>query len=149
MSNYTEEEKAAILAEARELIADRHEVERDLAQRLMAQPVEKMSDRWRREALEQEEAKAAREREPSLPDAIIARINRQTAEMIAAERVYLLETFLPEVLAQLRKMTSDEIKQTIERVAAAMRLDIDALKHEQTKRKSRRASNIVDLPIRF
>jgi hypothetical protein len=106
---------------------------------------EKLSDRWRREATERE-AQAAREREQALPDAIIARLQRQTAEMIAAERSYMLDHFLPEVLAQLRALTSEEIKHSIERMAAGMRLEIAALQHEVTKRKRICADNVVELP---
>jgi hypothetical protein len=138
MSNYTDEEARAIFDQARAT----------LARPLPAwQPrSETNAERWRREASERE-AQAAREREHASSDAVMARLQRYTADAIAAERSYMLEEFLPEVLAQLREMTSDEIKASIERMAAGMKLEIEALRHETTKHKRmRRAANVIDLP---
>jgi len=83
--------------------------------------------------------------DPPLPDAIVQRLADYSAALVAEERAHTM-ALLPELIAQLRAAITDEIQAEVEKATAMMRLEVDALKHEATKRAPRkRASNVTEL----
>jgi DNA polymerase III delta prime subunit len=112
-------------------------------------PTESRADRWRREATEQEAEQERKRMLDRASDSELARLlaaaetdwQSRINDAVAAERSYW-EQLLPELIALLRAEITAEI--------ASVRLDVDALRHDQTKRRRARSNNnnVTELTMR-
>jgi hypothetical protein len=136
-----------ILAECRETLARSRTIPKP-SDLLYSPPVESRMDRDRREITERDERWARQRARDRISDSELARLlasaetdwQARIDAAVAAERSYW-EELLPELIAQLRQNITAEI--------ASVRLDVDAMKHEQTKRRRARSNNnITELVVR-
>ena len=159
MSNFTDEEKAAILRRAREIPAQPPASERtgDVGASELPTPsdylppFEDRTARWQREGDERmaRQEQARRERDYAAIEARITTNVLATMQgVVDAEHARMVEGLLPEVLFALRQEISDEICTAIESACAKafadVRADLNALRQAVTKVADDGA--IIDLP---
>ena len=128
MGRFTDEEKAAILAEARATIAD---IELELLARHRP-PLETSLEGFQRRANERD---AARERhkwrsaisgiERRVEAALVSTLTASFGAMVEAEHKYLVDQLLPELFNTIADSVRDEIKETL---IAELRTDVAAIK---------------------
>jgi hypothetical protein len=124
---FSDEEREQILAESRRLIEDgidtepRGDERSEALAEAMAQPIEKMNDRHRREIREQDELwereRKQREREAAAPDWAV--VNQLVRAAIVVERERMQEV-LAHTIAQMR----DEQDEAIARATEALRAEL-------------------------
>jgi hypothetical protein len=158
--SYSDEEKQAILQQARETLARTEHVGRVAETSLSA--VDKLPPlgedaltKWRREANERE-AELARERdhrdleaiERRVTNNIMASVQLRIDAAIAGARQDHIESFLPELVSQLRQEIEDDVTIAIEKAykvaTAELRADLNALR--ETVRKVMGPDVVLDLP---
>jgi hypothetical protein len=67
-------------------------------------------------------------------------------QAVAAERAYLFEQFLPELIAQFHDQNTEEIEQAYAKQFNMVCLDIDGLRHEIRRITG---SGVIELPSSF
>ena len=77
-------------------------------------------------------AEPEQQRERHLTDTEAARLKAELRNLVASERAYLFEQFLP-IIAQFHDQITEEIERAYAKQFNIVRLDIDALRHEIRK----------------
>jgi hypothetical protein len=137
---YDDETRARIMSEARANVADRRELEADLARRLVELPVEDGHTKWKRDQdeleasrerercarqREHEREQRGRERERAAIEAVVAAVAASDVDARIAQVVNGLEHVMGEVIARERRDADAKISKlearigVLERSAAA------------------------------
>jgi hypothetical protein len=154
MSKYTDEERREILDKARNTLKrgvphtpERHaagEAEREAERkRELKGKVQREIEREVERFMAKTEPESEPRRERHLTDTEAARHKAELTNLVASERAYLLQEFLPELIAQFHDQITEEIERAYAKQFNIVRLEIDGLRHEIRKFAG---AGVIELP---